>query len=234
MKLNRVTLTGADDKTSISSIFMLAHDYPFAEFAALASKDSQGAARFPSVQWLCQFLEDPDTYSAVHLCGQWLLDLCRGNPTIFQEIPSWCFYNADRIQFNFAHQVHKISENSFVHLLKEQKIDQKELIFQVNQSNFDIVRRMKEQGIERAVPFFDQSCGNGVVPDSWPSHDGYCGYAGGLDPNNIEDQLKRLEDVVGDREIWIDAESGLRDDKDRFSLTKAQDFLSKCEKWVQV
>ena len=40
-------------------------------------------------------------------------------------------------------------------------------------------------------------------------------YAGGLGPDNLEEELKRIEEVAGDRTIWIDMETKVRSDGDR-------------------
>jgi hypothetical protein len=76
------------------------------------------------------------------------------------------------------------------------------------------------------LPLFDRSHGEGVLPKDWaePIDNVLCGYAGGLGPENLEKQLQVLSDRVGDREIWIDMETRVRNEHDEFDL----DLVKKC------
>lgn len=71
---------------------------------------------------------------------------------------------------------------------------------------------------------YDKSGGRGKVPASWPAHPPTgrrIGFAGGLDPDNV---AQHVEAIAGscDLTYWIDMESGVRDDDNRFSLDKCQ------------
>lgn len=84
------------------------------------------------------------------------------------------------------------------------------------------------------MPLFDVSGGIGVVPESWPKpfKDVYCGYAGGLGPTTIVEQLKRIEQVVGDCEIWIDMETRIRSENDAvFDLGKVVECIELALPW---
>lgn len=69
---------------------------------------------------------------------------------------------------------------------------------------------------------FDASGGRGVVPSDWPEAvlTTFCGYAGGLNPDNVAAAVR----VIGARadRYWIDMESGVRDQLDRFSLARCR------------
>ena len=233
MKIKHVTVTGADDRTSIRRLLALSQDHPSIEWGILVSRDMGGQKRFPSIEWITSFLESCSSHAtSLHICGSWLLDVCRGNPSIFESLPSWSIGSASRIQFNLAHQLHKVSSSSFFVVLADFGFQNKSLIFQLDGSNMSLVDHAIEAGFS-AFPFYDCSRGNGVVPDSWPKpRKEFSGYAGGLSPKNVKDQLKKIEDVVGDAEIWIDVESGVRDDKDQFSLKLAEQFVSECRDWI--
>src|SRR5262245_10120922 len=49
----------------------------------------------------------------------------------------------------------------------------------------------------------------GVVPAHWPApiEGVYCGYAGGLGPDTLQEPLEKIATKVGDRTIWIDMET---------------------------
>lgn len=73
---------------------------------------------------------------------------------------------------------------------------------------------------------YDRSGGKGVLPEEWPEpgHHSF-GYAGGLSPENIKDQLFTMAAACGDREIWIDMEGRIRDDNDNFCLNKVRQVI---------
>lgn len=56
------------------------------------------------------------------------------------------------------------------------------------------------------MSLFDTSSGFGILPEKWPEllPELYCGYAGGLGPDNLQEQLEKIESVIGDNEIWVD------------------------------
>ena len=75
---------------------------------------------------------------------------------------------------------------------------------------------------------FDLSHGAGVLPEQWPKPlPGIrCGYAGGLSPDNIKEQLTLISAAVGDTPIWIDMETHVRSNNDRlFDLGKVEQVL---------
>jgi hypothetical protein len=81
---------------------------------------------------------------------------------------------------------------------------------------------------------FDLSHGAGVLPEKWPDpiKGLNCGYAGGLCPINVADQLAIIEKkAVG--ESWIDAETKLFSQRgDLFDLEKVEQFLEAAKPWV--
>ena len=233
MKIKCVTVSGADDRSSISEMHRMSETYHFVEWGLLVSRYSVGRNRFPTMDWIVDFLEDINSTrsASLHICGRWLLDIGRGDPT---TLPSWLMGHAQRIQFNFAHQLHKIHPSSFFALLREYGVDGNSLIFQLDGSNFEILDQALNEGMT-ASPFYDRSRGNGVLPDSWPKPrpNEFSGYAGGLTVKNLEDQLRKIEDVVGDQEIWIDVESGVRNEHDQWDANLVSEFLEKCRDWVR-
>ena len=75
---------------------------------------------------------------------------------------------------------------------------------------------------------FDKSGGRGAAPPSWPKarEGAFCGYAGGLNPDNIGVALPAIAACVPEGQpYWIDMESGVRTD-DRFDLDKCELVLT--------
>ena len=84
---------------------------------------------------------------------------------------------------------------------------------------------LRDRGVNASV-LFDASGGHGLTPATWPEplDDLPCGYAGGLGPDNLDHELRRLETVVGDRNVWIDMQSAVRTEN-RLDLAKARRCL---------
>jgi phosphoribosylanthranilate isomerase len=80
---------------------------------------------------------------------------------------------------------------------------------------------------------FDESAGRGISPDSWdaplPGH--FCGYAGGMNPDNVEANIKMIEKVAAGHTTWIDMESGVRTN-DRFDLGKMRKVLEVTKPYI--
>ena len=243
--IDRITVTGADDSTQHIFLFEVAKNFPMVEFGILVSRNSYGCPRFPSQLWLKRLNDLYKIYSifshinpyvyklpqlSCHLCGQMVRDLCsEGNISFKDEIPIDIF---NRIQLNFHSYLHLISRNKFVEAL--QKFPEKQFIFQFDGVNDEILEVAKDAGIN-AVPLFDKSGGAGIVPGEWPIRNGYSGYAGGLSPENIDEQMKKISLVAQPGMIWIDAETRLRSRSDMiFDEDKVIEFVNKAAKYCQV
>jgi len=228
--LKTVTVTGADDSTSIHELSKIVHEFPFVEFAILLSKSSEGHYRFPSLWWMTQLAaySFPINLSG-HLCGKWVRDTLDGKETFWEERNSIATL-FKRIQLNFHAQVHKVDDwSKLFNMLK--KHPSTEFIFQLDGVNDELVNDAKKEGVT-AFPFFDRSGGIGELPEEWPKMDGWHGVAGGLSPDNLEEQLTLIEKNV-DSPIWIDAETHLRSaDNSIFDLEKVRKFLQIAEPWV--
>jgi phosphoribosylanthranilate isomerase len=101
--------------------------------------------------------------------------------------------------------------------------------------NDQLLHWARSQGID-AVPLFDLSGGAGILPEQWPEpiEGVYCGYAGGLSPENVAEQLEKIEAVTPNARIWIDAETHVRSNGDQlFDLEKVRRFLEVTRPWVE-
>lgn len=61
---------------------------------------------------------------------------------------------------------------------------------------------------------FDTSFGKGSRPSAWPMlpiAGPFCGFSGGLNPDNVRDTIERIAAPPGAL-YWIDMESGVRTD----------------------
>lgn len=234
MSLDRVTVTGADDSIDPEALGLLTKKYPFVEWGVLFSASRQGNPRYPSKAWigkLATISSRPDNLCA-HLCGQWVRDLVLDG--------NWSWWDSygplpgifKRIQLNFHGQYHKAG-GLFPRRLR-QLGERHQFILQHDGVNDETI--LKLGGELNVFPLFDRSGGAGVLPAAWPKPIWkYQGYAGGLSPDNIEDELRRILDAAGESHIWIDVETRVRSEDDsQFDLGKVELFLKRCQPFVRV
>lgn len=229
--INRVAITGADDSIRPDDLRPLTERFPFVEWAILLSANSEGGNRFPSLAWMEQLPDDLPL--AGHLCGRWVRDICKGHWSFLDERPTIAS-KFRRFQLNFHAYVHKIIPNDFIKGFSHPILHGRQFIFQLDDVNNSLLDVARNAGID-AVPLFDTSGGIGRLPDAWPAaHKGYCGYAGGLSPDNLSEQIPKIIAAAGGSEsIWIDVETHVRSQDDRqFDLQKVERFLSIAESYV--
>jgi hypothetical protein len=222
------TLTGADDFTDLDALWALSKEYPFVEWGVLYSTSNQGkGGRYPSFAWidaLAERLSDPDAPRfALHICGSAVGEFLRGVGHITRVAERF-----SRIQLNFRHA-------DFLMDQIRDALDRhpyQTIITQYNLSNADLWLSLQDK-YNHAV-LFDESGGRGASPTHWPQsltiaskgRGPHCGYAGGLGPDNLTEALPQIQ-ASATRPYWIDMESKLRNEHDRFDLTRATICLSK-------
>ena len=280
MKLDRVTITGADNSIAAADLAALSNDFPFVEWGILCSKTQMGGTRFPDRKWLDQ-LEKVYLYTAgmnlsCHLCGRWVRDFLKeGDHKFTNEIGSTLFHAFQRVQLNFHGQPHQLDLEKFcngIDLLEKYGPTRqpKQWIFQFDRVNDDFLKSVLDRKID-GVPLFDTSGGIGQLPDSWPLPIGrkkavggdengpdcenpgdpplcvgchptcasyveplYCGYAGGLGPDSLEEQLPKIAEAASEARIWIDMETRVRSDDDQqFDLKKVRRCLEITDPFVK-
>lgn len=219
MSLDRVTITGADDNTSIDELFSLSLQFPFVEFAILVSSSREGSARYPSRDW-CRRLSDKldgRTQISVHVCGLWAREIFAGTAD-FSKLPT--LYPA-RMQINGKSVTEGFTARSI------DKFPNTQFIVQYPRSQ-DFLEAAHEQRVN-IVPLFDDSGGKGIVRRSWPSvlPDGYCGFAGGIGLDNVAKVVAEIS-VKCPTSFWIDMEGRVRDEQDRLDLDCVGQILSVC------
>lgn len=229
-------MTGADDGTNPSQLFELSAKYPFVEWGILLSRNSMGRKRFPSLKWLDMLHElhshGWDCKFSGHLCGAWVNEFLLGNLKMKEELGMvWDLFH--RIQIN-THGERTIYDSKGLAAAVRHN-PKKEFIFQFDNVNTDILKSVNSTE-DNISALFDVSHGAGVLPETWPTplFGIKCGYAGGLSPENVAQQIGDINFMVnGDTDIWIDAETHLRSDNDKlFDLNKVESFLKACEPYI--
>ena len=216
MQLNRVTMTGADDSTDPEKLIPLTREFPFVEWGILVSSsaDPDGKPRFPSRDWLINFVEvarKNELPVCVHVCGKWTRQICDGEWSGLMGRMYPLIEVAKRLQLNFHAFSHNLSPNFFEAAAVNAQIHDLQLIFQMDGVNDELLKKAHDLGID-AVPLFDKSGGAGILPSTWPAsiEDTYCGYAGGLGPDNLDEELSRISGVADGSLVWVDMETKIR------------------------
>lgn len=229
MKISHCTFTGVDERTNLDLLSFLSVKYPFVEWGFLYSPKREGEpGRYPSVEFLQNaFRSLPSTTNvALHVCGKGVYDLIESEPVI-SSLVELVHARQGRVQLNFSHARKNVDLDKLKGMIE--LLYPMTIITQVHQANEGIWQALRE--LDNHAVLFDGSGGRGISPDIWPEPLPIsCGYAGGLGPSNISDQLNIISNTVGNREIWIDMEGSLRTTDehghDWLELSRCEDVLS--------
>jgi len=232
MSLNRVTITGADDSVDPQELIKLSGQFPFVEWGILFSANRQGGVRFPSQDWINRFtraIEDARWGVRVcsHLCGRHLVkDFCETGVFAFRGEQVSLWPHIQRVQLNFHSQKHGIGEAAIEFIRNAGR----QFIVQYDGVNDDALKAILKPE-NPIVPLFDLSGGLGKLPNTWPEPVAgrYCGYAGGLNPENVAEQWRKIHVQAaahGNPAYWMDMETGVRtEDLRELDLNKVKSVL---------
>lgn len=227
--LEYVTFTGADETVAPSALAALSEKYPFIEWGILLGS-TEGSPRFPSMEWVRELVAERakggnKMHLSLHVCGDPLRGLALGDQSLPTKLLGPALTAFDRCQLNWHGR--KWSDNTserilaaFCNFVYWEPV----IIFQLDGVNDHLSRGALRRF--RCAGLFDQSHGAGILPNQWPQPLDYMqsGYAGGLGPDNLAEQLPRILEVAGEPSIWIDMETKIRDDvlADTFNLKKVE------------
>lgn len=207
-----ITFTGADDHTSIAGMCELAAQYPI-EWGLLFSPKHQGNGRYPSLAFIAKLTSEKSAMNfAAHVCGGHSRDAAAGGKT---AIDPYLHDRFNRIQINIRDGLDMMSTGLLARWARSQ---QAAPILQCR-GPFPTDGRFSW--------LFDQSGGRGQEPGGWPepastwhAQATLKGYAGGLNPLNVRQHVETIG--AKDERYWIDMESGVRDERDRFDLARCR------------
>jgi len=204
----KLTITGIDERTSNINDFA---KYPFVELAILYSETRAGKfPRYPS-RTDCRDMVIWTTHAAIHICGGPARRALRAG-----ELDGLVEF-AGRIQINGVVPVAELRDSC-------ERYHNKIIITQHSMRNADLLE-YRSVYRNHAV-LVDGSGGRGLLPVGWSKLDTLkaVGFAGGLNPENMEAELLKIQKVAGGG-AWVDLETGVRTD-DWFDGEKA---LAVCE-----
>ena len=206
MNFELITLTGADEHTSLDQLIKLVADNERLEVGLLYSASPGGRNRYPSSAWLASAAEALAGRCAIHVCGR------QARNELLAGKLSSIVSHAARVQVNGAMSLDELQ--CLTPLAQE-------LIVQFNDTNEHLIASK----CLKLSFLVDASGGRGFSPSRWsrPCTERRVGFAGGLGPKNLETQLPLIAEVCGPHS-WIDMETRLRVD-DRFDLGLARECL---------
>ncbi len=220
MQLKYCSITGADDAVDPADLAKIAAEFPFVEWAILWLPAQAGEPRCPSRAWIENFARTyKGGYTAMHLCGKGLIDFVEEKPEVLSLMSTF-----KRIQLNLEFGKMDGLYDPARLLQRVKDSPQWEFIIQYVEEKSWLLPKLRD--IHNHSLLFDASAGRGVSPDSWPApvpgH--FCGYAGGINPENVGKNLDMITRVADSQVTWIDMESGVRTD-DHFDTEKVRRVL---------
>lgn len=262
MTIDRVTMTGADDSIRPEEMIALTKDFPFVEWGILASHNNtierQGACRYPSPRWIAELQslaaiselkgESALPNLALHINGLWVRRMLLGENIVPPQL--WDCFN--RVQLNFHAERSGCNPREFADCLKSIG---KTFIFQLDgEKGNSHLDSANEYEVPNCYGLFDVSGGAGILPRDWPKpiymdvfsngeesggQHAYHGYAGGLGPENLAEQIPLILEAAAGNEhtregkIWIDMETRIRSGNDwQFDLSKVRQCLEIASQYV--
>lgn len=227
MRINKLTITGADDKTNHEDLVRLSKEYSFIEWGILFSKSKEGEQRYPTREWIAQVALLNLDLSA-HFCGWWAKEIVEeGNFYLITILPE----SFKRIQINYNF---KNSKKWKLEPLIEYAIanPSRSIILQYNKSNAPYLDAL--EGLPFNINFlYDSSGGRGTTIQSigHPILGKYTGYSGGLTPDNIVEVASQIEAVQVNTFVWMDLETGARTENE-LDIAKCTDIGEKMKSKV--
>lgn len=224
LKPVRVTFTGADPTCSVDALMSLLAEAPWVELAFLYSASQNGNGRYPPARWIRETVDTIEECIgrgrvALHLCGSARFLFLEGKE-VDPELGGLDRFS--RIQLNG--KLTREYGNAMDTLLQDHP--ECRLIVQ-DVHAVDLLAALPPFGSPVQV-LFDASGGRGILRASWPrplvGH--VCGYAGGLGPENIAREIRRIAAAAEGRPYWIDMEGKLRDEHDHFSVARAREVIA--------
>ena len=239
INVDRVAIAGADENVRPEQLAQLSRKYPFVEWSILYTSIVRPLRGFPSVEWIRELVEQSKQLQAqtgralnlsIHLCGMATYELLRGRYEPLK--PVWdllpCFQRM-QLNANFYSQCLRFLAKNVRRLpCRPQFIIQ----LNGNSENEEAYEVLLEAGFD-AVMLHDRSGGRGVECDWLPPVGSYCGYAGGLKPENLQEQILAIARVTNGQRIYLDLQSGVRSKYKEFVLGRAEEVLRISQSWIQ-
>ena len=243
MNLRFITCSDPRENLSPISVVDLLRSSPLAELGVQAHPSAMmhGKPRYVWLQKVCEIAKDSrmPVNIALHVNYKWCDEICRG--VVPQEIKTFLKHKnsytfqpvVSRIQLNIGDYTHDFDAEKLARVIKGWK--KFEVILPYNKYTQPQIEELKKTGAQFSL-LFDGSYGAGVAPKDWQApvySDIAFGYAGGLSPFNVRENLDKIAALVpADYDTWIDAEGRLRDiTTGAMDIGLAREYLNNALAW---
>jgi len=227
MKIDTVTITGADNTVHHDDLAALQEEFPFVEWGILFSESKQGKSRYPTQEHIKKHFTSDLNLSA-HFCGWWSREVLEnGRINLISDLRPQ--FKRVQLNYNFANS----SGWEWSHVIKAIQDSGRRIILQDNRSNQLFLDRWLLSGnVPDSVHFlYDSSGGRGklITNIQEPLVGHYTGYSGGINLTTIDSICSDIGRFKDKSDVWIDMESGVRSLDDKFDLELVRKVLEKCE-----
>lgn len=225
--LSKITFTGIDQYTDKSDLVNLSQQFPNIEFGLLTAQNwNTNSTRYPNPSIIKDLYDQHVNYS-LHLCGRFARKALINDYTeVHAELQNTLQYYS-RLQINVSNMPVK---PKYFTTIPHDNI--KQLIVQTSTNkHMDLFNHLATTS-NNLAPLFDMSGGRGIynpiTAETFNFNAPYYGIAGGITESNCN---QVVEDIISldkqQRPFWIDMETGVRDQNDKFSIQKCYNI---CEK----
>lgn len=228
-----ITFTGVDNKTSLTTLQILANRYSNIEFGILVSTsntDADKANRFPSFETIDKVLNANLPSISCHICGELARHYVHTGD--FSEIRD--FLGQERVDKFSRFQLNIRGYDGFKPFYIEEDI---KIIIQVSDAkSYNYFWDMNRLNPNKVSALIDYSGGHGKLGCFNYVSDGdeYMGYAGGISISNVAYILGYIEGRMEyDVDYWLDMESSVRTD-DWFDTSKVREICSEVERFKDI
>ncbi len=239
MFLKTIVCSGINEKNDIDEAVRFLKNYPCVEFGVQCSP-KKAAYQTPRFEWLQELTAKLNEQKiknriALHLNEGFVVSFCEEKiPSEIDEL----LKNGDaigRLQLNF-----KIGRETFNGKVAPDfeklqnavySVSSHSIILSASQTNLPFIQMAHHRGMKFDV-LFDDSFGEGILPDAQKPplfEDAFQGYAGGLSPENITQELDKIGKVAKST-VFIDAEGKLKENGS-FSFQRASMFVQNALNW---
>ena len=233
MFLKTIVCSGINENNDIDDAIEFLKKHKNAEFGVQWSPQKAGY-HSPRFEWLKELLsklneQKIENKIALHLNEGFVVSFCDGK--IPDEISDLLDTGkaVGRLQLNFKIGRETFSSGNVPNMNTLEKtmraVSPHAIILSASQPNLPFIHKAYHQQLKFDA-LFDDSFGEGIAPDTRKSplfEDVFQGYAGGLSPENVAEELKKIGQVAKGN-IFIDAEGKLKQDGS-FSFIKAEKFV---------
>mmetsp|Transcript_81158 Transcript_81158/g.161443 ORF Transcript_81158/g.161443 Transcript_81158/m.161443 type:complete len:282 (-) Transcript_81158:24-869(-) len=240
LKLRCVGFCGADDSVEPALLSAISAQHEWVEWGVLCRPDKAGSPRYASQEWLERLGSENEARTmrlAAHLCSTRVDEILNGQTDFVHWLHDAVGFR--RVQIN-ATRANGSDVDAFATDVGAKRcvdalrtafaaLPEVEFIMQRNEETRPLWERLLESPPSNMSMLFDDSMGLGRSATKWPEPPANVelafGYAGGLSPSNLKEQLTLISNTAPGRTIWVDMESSMRtllqDSTDIFDANKA-------------